>query len=187
MPEPRTVQEAGFGTLEVWDLAPSEALLLALLRTLFIEHWREITFGPLIQGAAWEIRATEPPRLSFRDGYLTVDLGASHFHLCIGEHRGEGDTPCDPALAAHRRTARAELFRRINRDGAPDTWGLRLVNGGGEEQMTVLLPSPFLSDRLEFLAEPDFGRLALWDRLRREYLGLGPDGRDRSGRRMTYP
>lgn len=47
--------------------------------------------------------------------------------------------------------------------------------------MTVLLPSPFLGDTQEILPEPDFGRLATWDRLREHYLGLAPDPLDRSG------
>ena len=110
------------GRLHVWPLEPSAALLERLLRDLFENHWRAITFGPLIQGSAWEIQAEAPPRrVSLLDGYLTVDLGPWHFHLCIGEHRGSASSPTPPALASHRRTKRAELYRRINADGAPDS------------------------------------------------------------------
>ena len=28
------------------------------------------------------------PRLSYLDGYLTVNLGPWHFHLCVGTHTG---------------------------------------------------------------------------------------------------
>jgi hypothetical protein len=183
-----TYHEPGTGTLEAWRLDTSEELLRRLLCDLFENHWERIVFGPLTQGAAWEITATGPPeRIVLHDGYLTVDFGALHCHLCIGEHHGDPDTPTDPELARVRRTARAEIFRRINRDGTPDTWGVRLLNGRNEQQITILLPSPFVTDDLQFFDEPQWERLELWDYLRREYLGLGPDDRDRSGRRMIYP
>jgi len=188
MAPPRVVDEPGNGTLEVWDLEPSEAVLEALLTDLFRNHWEAITFGPLIQGAAWEITAPGPPeRLGMQDGYLTVDFGHFHFHLCIGPHRGGAAHPTPPALAAHRRTKRAELYRRINRDGTPDGWGLRLFNGKDEEQITVLFPNPFLTRDQRFRETPDWAQLALWDDVRRRYLGLAPDPRDRSGRRMIHP
>ena len=184
---PVTQDEPGVGRLHVWPLEPSAALLERLLRDLFENHWRAITFGPLIQGSAWEIQAEAPPRrVSLLDGYLTVDLGPWHFHLCIGEHRGSASSPTPPALASHRRTKRAELYRRINADGAPDSWGLRLLNGHDEQQLTVLLPNPFLGDHHEYLPAPDWTRLALWDHLRKEYLGLPPDPFDRTGTRFIH-
>lgn len=188
MTTPRTVEEPGLGTLEVWDLEPRAEVLERLLTALFREHWREVTFGPLIQGAAWELTATGPPtRIGMQDGYLTVDFGPmGHFHLCIGEHRGTRAQPTPPALARRRRTARAELYRRINADGTPDSWALQLFNGEGEQQLTVLFPNPFLT-RDSQVREPDWSALALWDRVRKEYLGLDPDPRDRSGRRFLHP
>ena len=183
-----TVHEPGTGTLEVWPLDPTEHVLYRLLAELFERHWAQITFGPLIQGAAWEIRATAPPeKLVLHDGYLTVDLGGTHFHLCIGEHRGDPGRETPPDLARKRRTGRAEFFRRINTDGTPDTWGLRLINGQGEQQLTVLLPNPFVTDDQQFRHQPDWSQLALWDQLRLDHLGLPPDDRDRSGTRMLYP
>jgi hypothetical protein len=184
---PVTQDEPGVGRLHVWSLEPSAALLERLLRDLFENHWRAITFGPLIQGSAWEIQAEAPPRrISLLDGYLTVDLGQWHFHLCIGEHRGSASNPTPPALAQHRRTKRAELYRRVNADGAPDSWGLRLLNGHDEQQLTVLLPNPFLGDHHEYLPAPDWSRLALWDHLRNEYLGLPPDPFDQTGTRFIH-
>ncbi len=76
--------------------------------------------------------------------------------------------------------------RVLNADGTPDGWGLRLLNGRGEEQMTVLFPNPYLTEDLKFAPEPRWERLRLWDDLRQRYLGLGPDPRDRSGRRMLH-
>jgi hypothetical protein len=189
MTAPRLVDEPGTGTLEVWELEPREDVLERLLTELFRDHWRQITFGPLIQGAAWELAAPgAPTRIGMQDGYLTVDFGPlGHFHLCIGEHRGEPGHPTPPALAAHRRTSQAHFYRRINADGTPDSWGLRLLNGKGEEQITVLFPNPFLTREQRFRAAPDWSALALWDRVRKTYLGLDPDPRDRSGRRLVHP
>ena len=140
----RVVDEDG-ATVEVFALPTDAASLEALLRELFERHWREITFGPIIQGAAWEFRAAEAPeKIGMFDGYLTVAFGVPHFHICIGEHRGAHDHPVSPALARHRRTGRAELYRRLGGSGSPVSWGIRLFNGHGEQQITILLPNPFL-------------------------------------------
>src|SRR5207245_3142492 len=159
-----------------------------LLRDLFEKHWRDITFGPIIQGAAWEIRAShEPTFVGTLDGYLTVAFGLSHFHLCIGSTRGPRHDPTPPDLARHRRTARAELYRRLDRSGAPVSWGLRLFNGEGEQQVTILLPNPFLSADDKILKTPDWARLELWDRLRARWLGITePDPIDRSSRGFSH-
>lgn len=182
----RTVDERGLGTIEVFPLPTDEATLRALLTELFTEHWNEIRFGPMIQGAAYEIAAPGPAHTGMLDGYLTVDFGAWHLHLCIGEHRGAPGRPVGPELARHRRTGRAELYRTVT-SGAPTSWAVRLCNGAGEEQITILLPNPFLSDAMEVLPEPDWDRLALWDHLRARYLGIGPDPRDRSAPAFFHP
>ena len=182
-----TVEEPGMGRLEIFALKPEASVLEALLREIFSEHWDKVQFGPLIQGAAWEIEASGPPqKIGLHDGYLTVDFGHWHFHICIGEHRGTRHDPVPPELAAHRRTSRAEFYRMINREGTPDSWGLRLFNGRDEQQITIFLPNPFLSAEMKF-QKPDWTRLALWDHLRRKYLGLAPEARDRSGSRMIHP
>jgi len=184
-----TVKDPDGATVEVFALPTDEASLEALLREVFEQHWDKITFGPLIQGAAWEIRAPHAPtHIGMLDGYLTVAFGISHFHLCIGPHKGPPNDPAPEALARHRRTARAELYRRLDRSGAPASWGLRLFNGAGEQQLTILLPNPFLSAEGDKLAqEPDWSRLALWDDLRARWTGsAGPDPFDRSGMRFTH-
>jgi hypothetical protein len=186
---PRQVTDPDGAAVEILSLPTDEASLEELLRELFENHWEKITYGPLIQGAAWEIRAPHAPtHVGMLDGYLTVAFGASHFHLCIGPHKGPRSNPTPEALARHRRTARAELYRRLDRSGAPVSWGLRLFNGGGEQQMTILLPNPFLSpDSDEVLKTPDWSRLDLWDRLRARWFGLDqPDPSDRSGRGFTH-
>src|SRR5438132_9199226 len=78
-----------------------------LLTEVFSEHWAEIYAGPVIEGAAYEIRFTAKPAVSMLDGYLTVDVGAWHFHLCVGDHRGASAA----AQAVLRRGARAAVLR----------------------------------------------------------------------------
>ena len=176
-------------TLDIFPLPTDEGSLEELLRDLFEKHWSEITFGPLIQGAAWEIRAPHAPtHIGMLDGYLTVAFGVSHFHLCIGPHTGPSSSPTPPELARHRRTARAELYRRLDKSGAPVSWGFRLFNGRDEQQATILLPNPFLApDTDKVLKTPDWSRLDLWDRLRARWLGLTkPDPLDRSGRGFSH-
>ncbi|ABY33567.1 MAG TPA: hypothetical protein DEF43_08530 [Chloroflexus aurantiacus] len=181
------VEEPGNGTLEIFPLQPDEAALTALMTELFRDHWDKIHFGPLIQGAVFEIKVTQPPqRIGMLDGYLTVDFGVWHFHLCIGEHKGSKTRPVDPELARHRRTGRAEFYRRLNPDGTVGSWGIRLFNGKGENQIYIFLPNPFLTDEMKFRREPDWSRLELWDDLRQRYLGLPPDPKDRSGRTMFH-
>jgi hypothetical protein len=180
---PGRVTEADGSVMEVFPLPTDAASLEALLRDLFENHWQEITFGPIIQGAAWEMQAqAAPTHVGVLDGYITVAFGAPHFHICIGEHRGTHGRPVTGELARHRRTARAELYRQLDDGGAPVSWGLRLFNGKGEQQITVLLPNPFLSPTNEkVLKQPDWSRLALWDGLRARWLGLtAPDPLDRS-------
>jgi hypothetical protein len=185
----RRVTDEDSAQLDVFDLPTDEASLVSLLRDLFETHWDKITFGPIIQGAAWEIRASSPPtKIAMLDGYMTVAFGAWHFHLCIGVHKGSRRHPTPPALARHRRTARSELFRRLDPDGAPVSWGLRLFNGAGEQQITIFLPNPFLSrDGETLLREPDWSRLALWDELRARFTGAtGPDPVDRAAKAFHH-
>jgi hypothetical protein len=186
---PQRTTDPDGAAVDIFPLPTDEASLEQLLRDVFENHWQAITFGPLIQGAAWEMRAPHAPTyVGMLDGYLTVAFGASHFHLCIGSTRGPRHAPTPPALARHRQTARAELYRRLDRSCVPASWGLRLFNGAGEQQLTILLPNPFLTAEGDKLApEPDWSRLALWDELRARWAGsTGPDPLDRTGIRFTH-
>lgn len=182
-----TVDEPGVGLLHVWRVDTAAEVLIPLLEDMFRNHWQGLTFGPLFQGSAWECQATEPPRVALFDGYLTVEWGASHFHLCVGEHEGDPESPTPDQLRSWRRPSQAEFFRRINRDGTPDTWGFRMFNGRGEQMITVLFPNPFVAPDHRFRETPDWSELRLWDQLRSQYLGISADPVDRTGRRMIYP
>ena len=187
-PAPRIVDEPGMGRVEIFPLATETPALLALISHVFATYWEPIFFGTLIQGAAWEVKAPGPPKkIGFLDGYVTVDFGPWHFHLCIGETKGVGAAPTPPALARHRRCARAELYRGLNpKTGAPNIWGLRMFNGEGEQQMTVFLPSPFIGHDGKPSKPPRWERLAAWDDLRKRCLGLDPDPFDRSGTSFVH-
>jgi hypothetical protein len=173
-----TVAEPDGRVTELIDLPHDEATLFRLFALLFEKHISDIDFGICIEGAVFEIHADQPARLSMLDGYLTVDLGNWHFHLCIGEHRGFKANPCSPELARHRRVKRAALFRTVGQSCVPASWGLRLWNGHEEQMITVFFPNPFL-DAKGHRQRPDWSRLDLWDLVRREYLGLEPDPCDR--------
>src|SRR5258707_5015932 len=109
----KRVTDPDGAAVEILALPTDEGSLEELLRDLFEKYWDKITFGPLIQGAAWEIRAPHAPtHIGMLDGYLTVAFGVSHFHLCIGPHKGSPNNPTPQALPGHRRPAPARTNRR---------------------------------------------------------------------------
>ena len=136
-----------------------------LMIEVFREHWAEVFAGPVIEGAAYEIRFTAPPAVSMLDGYLTVDTGTWHFHLCVNDHRGAAT----PEQARIRRVARVAFFRTDGGTCVPGAWGLRLWNGRDEQMVTVFFPNPWLDDEAERVREPRWERTALWEDLRRRY------------------
>jgi hypothetical protein len=156
-----TEKELDGTTTEYEDIAVGGDRVERLLTELFAEHWSRITVGPLIQGAAWEIRFTAAPKLSMLDGYLTADTGAWHFHLCVGDTSG-------PAAQA-RRVARAAFFRTMGGTCSPATYGLRVWNGLGEQMLTVLFPNPYYDDDSNRLREADWTRIELWEDFRQRY------------------
>jgi hypothetical protein len=154
-------------TTEYRDVAVEGDGVERLLTELFTEHWDKLTVGPLIEGAAYEIQFAARPTVTMLDGYLTVDTGAWHFHLCVNDHRG---TPSSE-LARIRRVARAAFFRTEGDSCAPSTWGLRLWNGRGEQMITILFPNAHFDEEWRRLAEPRWEKTALWQELRRRYTG----------------
>jgi hypothetical protein len=185
---PRRIVDPDGTPVDVFPLPTDPASLEALLRDIFENHWRDIVFGPIMPGAAWEMRAdTAPSKISLFDGYLTIAFGVPHFHICIGETKGSPRQPTPPDIAADRRTTRAELYRTRQRSCLPMSWGVRLFNRLGDQQITIFLPNPFFdADTDRFLKQPDWSRLALWDALRARWFGLTePDPVDRSASRSS--
>ena len=105
-----TVANLDGSSTAYFDMECTEARLLELLREVFEKHWAQVIFGPCIEGAVFEGRFAERPKVTLLDGYVTVQVAGSeswHFHLCIGPHRGSPGLPTPPALAEWRRCARA--------------------------------------------------------------------------------
>jgi hypothetical protein len=167
---PTAVAQEPDGTVtRYFDLSVEGDQVERLLTEVFAAHWSDITAGPLIEGAAFEIRFTAPPKVTMLDGYLTVDPGDWHFHLCVNDHGGTRSLE----LARLRRVARAAFFTTEGGSCAPTTWGLRLWNGRGEQMITVLFPSPHFDAEWQRLAEPRWEKTGLWRELRRRYAEAG--------------
>ncbi|HTT74909.1 MAG TPA: hypothetical protein VMF50_02920 [Candidatus Binataceae bacterium] len=166
-----TIEHLDGSITEYSYFEPSAEAMDRLVKVLFEEHWRDVVVGPCIEGSVFEVRFTEPPKLTMLDGYLTVNLGPWHFHLCIAEHKGNRS----PELARKRQVARVALFEtRGQRCGGGRSWGVRMWNGFGEQMTTVFLPNPRLSDEMKPLREPNWERLKLWYDLRFRFLGEQP-------------
>jgi hypothetical protein len=134
-----------------------------LLAELFEQHWRAIRFGVLGGGVEWEIQPTQPPRIvPLNDGTVTLHFGSWHLHLRIADRPGLGGPDTE-------RVHELVFFRLLDEERSPTEWGLQFVNGRGEQQMTVLLPSPLRDEQDRPLTRPDWTRLALWNGLRRRY------------------
>ena len=160
----RTQHEEDGTTTEYHDVTVAGDRIERLLTELLTDHWGDVTVGPILEGAAFEIRFTTPPTLSMLDGYLTVDTGPWHFHLCVGEHRGA------PApLAKIRPVARAAFFRSTGSTCVPGSWGLRLWNGRDEQMITIFFPNPHYDERTEQRQAPDWTKTALWESFRDRY------------------
>lgn len=176
-PVPMASVQDGGRTEHVWSLPVHETFLETFLRDLFENHYEGLTFGPIIQGAAYELRVPGPARsVTMMDGYMTVHWGkGGHFHLCLGANYGSKTNPNPPELIAQRRPGRAELYRSLDKEGYPNSWGFRMFNGAGEQQITVFFPNPFLTDDDQLAKDTDFSRLELWDYVLKRYAGHEPD------------
>lgn len=187
--ESQLVTSDSGSTCEIFPLPTDEAFLEELLTYTFETYWKDIVFGPMIQGGAFEFQCPNAPtKIKLFDGYLTVNFGnpGTHFHLCIGENKGAPQKPTPPQLRRHRKTSRAEFFRNLDASGAPVGWGARFLNGKGEEQMSIFFPNPFLTDNQQIAQKPDWSRLAVWEDLSWRYLGRKPEPKDRSGKGFSH-
>lgn len=179
-PIEKRVQQADGRTEEVWPLPLDRDRLFAIFSELFEDHWDKLTWGPLIPGAAYELKCPgKPERITLSElGYFTVHWGSrGHFHLCLG-----AGPKMAPELARHRSPSRVELVRRFDAEEHPISWSLRMFNGAGEPQISIFLPNPFLLPEDRIAETPDFDRLALWEDLFPRLTGQPTDGRDRLGK-----
>ncbi len=172
---------------EFFELPVDEPFLHRLLSDIFENYWADIVFGPIVEGAAFEFQCDRPPRkIALWDGYLTVDFGGSHFHLCIGETKGSPQAPTPPAQRQHRRTSKARFMRGLDPEGNPVTWGLSLTNGADEQLCSVFFPNPFLTPAGGIAHHPNWQRLRMWEEMLARYLGVGRDPRDRAATRFFH-
>src|SRR5262245_18586987 len=146
-----TVERGPDGSITTYDTVSVEGdRIERLLSELFTQHWHAISAGPVMEGAAYAIRFIAPPVVLMLAGYLTVDLGSWHFHLCVNDHAGAPT----PDQARGRRVARAAFFHTDGGSCVPGSWGLRLWNGYGEQMISVYFPNPWLDDAGERVREP---------------------------------
>jgi hypothetical protein len=162
------------GSVTAFTTIPLEpGTVRRLTDKLFVENWSRIVVGPCMQGAVFEIRFVEAPQVRYSDGYLTVDLGPWHFHLCVEQHKGSRSEE----LRRIRPVAKAAFWEQrplkpTNQCGCGGrSWGLRFWNGYGEQMTTVFLPNARLTDDMQMLKHADWSRLALYYQLRSEFLG----------------
>jgi hypothetical protein len=147
---------------------PTETIMRALAQELFGTYWKSVVVGPCIEGAVFEVGFENAPAIRYSDGYLTIDLGHWHFHLCVGPHKGSASEE----LRRMRPAAKVAFFERRGKGcGGGRSWGLRLWNGYGEQMTTVFLPNPNVSDDQKMLRVPDWSRLEIYYRLREQFLG----------------
>ncbi len=171
--EPTLIEKDGRVVRQQWDLPTDEAYLKAFLTDIFENYWDRIVFGPLIDGAAYEMQCSRAPtRSDLSNGYLTLWFGGTHFHICIGDVPGAPDN----------RPAAARIFRMIDKAGAPSSWGFEMRNGKNESMMAIFFQSPFLSRDDGIEDEPHWERLAMWREVSARYLGREPEDYDMSGK-----
>ncbi len=175
-------------TEHVWSLPVAETFLETFFRDLFDNHYEGLTFGPIVQGAAYELRVPGAAKsITMMDGYLTVHWGTGgHFHLCIGTNYGPKSKPNPPELIAQRRPSRAEIYRSLDKEGYPNSWGFRMFNGSGEQQITIFFPNPFITLADELADEADFSKLSLWEHVLKTYTGHDPDPIDRKSKGFRH-
>jgi hypothetical protein len=154
-----------------YEVPTDSDILERLMREIFEQHWDGICVGPILQGAAYELMYSKPPKVTLSAGYLTVDTGEYHFHLHIGVPEGERASTSDPELARQRKISRAVFFSETREGGKgclPGSWGFRMWNGIGEQMITIYFPNPYY-DKTGMLKEPQLDRLQLWERMRDAY------------------
>lgn len=180
LPVAKQLTRADGATEEVWQLPIDRDWLFALFEELFSGYWDQLTWGPLIPGAAYELKSPgKPDRITLSDlGYLTIHWGVKgHLHLCLG-----GGPAMAPEDIRRRSPSRAELVRRLDPDELPRSWSVRMFNGDGQPMITIFLPNPFLTPEDRGADVPDWDRLALWEDLFPRLTGQPTDGRDRLGK-----
>ncbi|MDJ1182110.1 DUF7676 family protein [Roseofilum casamattae] len=180
----------GGGQIEYEDFPCTIDVTGPLLYSLFQENWQDVQIGHVVEGSVLELEFTEPPKICILyDGYLTVVSPGWHLHLCLEEHLGGPLCTTPPELRQQRLIERASLYRRLNEEGQPRSWGIQFWNGAGEKMMNLFLPNPFLGEDEDLLpvGKPRLEKLSLYEELRQIYvLGDRPIPYDRNPLKRPY-
>ena len=169
---------------DIWALPTDEQFLCDLFTDLFDNHYDKISWGPLLAGAAYELKCPgKPTKIDLSGGFLTVHWGnKGHFHLCLGAIKVPANRTDAEEIIATRKPGRAEFFRGLDRDGFPHSWGLRMFNGKNEPQIAVFFPNPYVTEFDQVIKDPDWTRIEMWEDFLPRYTGAALDGLDRQGR-----
>jgi hypothetical protein len=163
--------------VQEWALPLEEAYLAEFIQYVFKNYWDQVNFGPLIEGASYEMTCAHAPTyFDLSNGFLTIACGTQHFHICVGT----GGWPVGDTRPA-RLPGKAVIFRRLDMKGAPLTWGFELVNSAGTPMLTIHFSNPHadLGDKL--LKPPRWENLAMWRDIAKRYLGREPEQFDETG------
>jgi len=174
--------QGGQRAMQRWNLSTETAFLEDILTHIFKNYWNQIVFGPIIEGAAYELTCPCEPTIRMFDGYLTVSFGGPHFHLCIGENKGPPLDRTPEDLKLRRKPSLAQIFRRLDKDGAPISWGFEMKNGAGEPMISIFFASPFIAAGDKIDKSPVWSRLAMWRDISQRYLGRAPEAFDATGK-----
>lgn len=160
-----------------WMLPTDPHWLTGFVEDIFRRYWDRLTFGPILDGIAYEWTCPCPPdAFGVYDGYLTIGFGGPHFHMCIGP----GVVPDTPE-GRKRMPGAASLFRALDPTGAPNSWGFELRNGADQPMMSIYFDNPFLEGPDKIAATPDWSRLSMWRDVMQRHAGIGPDPLDATG------
>jgi hypothetical protein len=150
------------------------------MNEIFEDNWKRITVGPWVLGAIFELTFEKKPELRVHNGYLTVDAGPWHFHLCIGTYQGSGS----PASHGERRVSKIAFYDwRGNGSIKERSSGVRMWNGYGEQMTTIFFPHVLLGEKPNTVGPANWENLRLYYEFRRRYLGEAvPDDLEAAGR-----
>ena len=173
----------GKSAVQAWPMPIDPVFLQGFLTYVFETYWDQIIYGPLIDGAAYELTCPNAPtKIDLHDGYLTVAFGGPHFHLCIDDCYGNPAKPAPEAYRARRKPSKAQIVRQLDGDGAPMSWFFEMRNGADEPMITIFFASPFVGGGDVIEPVPRWERLAMWRDISARYLGRPPEVFDETGK-----
>lgn len=177
-PITRALDDAYSSGIQEWELPLDDAYLSEMLIYIFTNYWEQVIFGPDIPGAGYEMTCPQAPTfIDYSNGYLTMNFGEQHFHICLGTggHPYEGEK-------RNRLPGRAVIFRRLDAVGAPISWGFEMWNQASHSMITVYFANPYADRGDKLIIPAQYERLEMWKDISQRYLGRENDPFDASGK-----